>query len=449
MAEEPKTPTPSGIKRPVAPGTQKAVAADGRSIGDSTRGKKPAAKEAKPPPADPRKKTKVPTRPKKKNSDAAAKKRKKAGDQDILAEKAKGDRPRYVFVVPCFDGTGSESEAYAVSVVHELARRGSEILVITGKGSSEGEHVTVRRSNPLMMGRKAIRTFKPRHIIDWGYNIPAEFRRVDSPYEQVFKHTIGACNGLTRLIKSLQLRFGRAHRHHIHKQRALMGVSRTQFLAQSNLVAEDLKNAGVERGRIHVLPYGVDLEKYAPSAAGAEAKALRKQHGFGDGEVVFLSVADDPNLVDLDLLRSTFTVIHGETSNVRLLHMGACNPGWSEAWFTHIDRPVKSEAVFAAADAFVHPAVYDACGAAVIQAMAAGLPVVTTENVGSLKLVKDSGGALFAPVRQDNAADRWTQAVKPLASDAEKRAQLGEAGRKAASQRTLQAFVDQLEDILK
>ncbi len=432
-------------KRPAARAAKVTVSEDKANSSDG------ASKE-KAPTSKPTKKSSSGAKAKQSASSGASKGKRsqaKKRESEVLAEKAKSARPRYAFVVPRFSRSGSQSEAYAVSVVHELARRGNEVLVVTGNGGeSEDEHVTVRRANPLIMGRKAIKTFKPRHIIDWGYNIPAEFRHVDSPYEQDLRHGIGACKGLTRLIKHIQFRFSRQHRSRIHKQRALMRVSKAQFLAQSDLVAEDLQGAGVDAARIHVLPYGVDLDRFSPDNNGTAAKSFRAEHGFTDDEVIFLCVTDDPDLVDIQSLRAVFTLVHQKNPHVRLLHMGTVDPGWKDTWFVHISRPEQPEAVYAAADALVHPAVHDSAAPVVIQAMAAALPVVTTDNIGSLQFVKDSGGALFVPSRGAQSEKSWIEAVEQLADNAAKRKQLGQAGRNAAAQRTLTNFVDQLEIIL-
>lgn len=439
-----RAPDSSGTKRPAARAAKVTVTEEAEdSPPAAPDAKKPASAHAKKSSAGGKAKKSAANRSKK-----GAKAQAKKNDSDELAEKAKSDRPRYAFVVPRFDRSGTQSEAYAVSVVHELARRGNEVLVITGSGQSDDEHVTIRRANPLIMGRKAIKTFKPRRIIDWGYNIPAEFRHVDSPYEQELRHSIGACKGLSRLVKQFHLHFSRHHRSYIHKQRALMRVSKAQFLAQSDLVAEDLKRAGVNADRIHLLPYGVDLDRFSPDNAGEAAKKLRSDHGFMAEDVVFLCVTDDPELVDIGSLRAVFSRVHEKNPHIRLLHMGEADPGWGDSWFVHISRAEQPEAVFGAADALVHPAVYDSAAPVVIQAMAAGLPVVTSENIGSLQLVRDSGGALFAPVRGPESKNAWSEAVQQLADSADKRKQLGHASRTAASRRTLASFVDRFEEAL-
>lgn len=368
--------------------------------------------------------------------------------RDVVAEKAKTERTKLAFVVPSFDGTGTESEAFAAAVVHELAARGYELLVISNNGASADDHVTVCKRTPLHLGRKSIKTFAPKAIVDWGYNMPAEFRRVGSPYEQIVKHSLQNHGGLGRLLKALKLRFSSHHRHHVHREKALMGVSQTVFLASSEGVAADLENAGVQRQRIQVLPYGVDLNRFKPAPLREQRTAVRREQRFAESDVVFLCMTDTEYHLDMDCLHDAFAKAREDHPNIRLLLAGEDCPKWSEPWVARASSEMSAAKLLAGSDALLHPAFYDPGSPMPIQAMAAGIPVITTEAVGEAKFVRDSGSALFAPIQTEGAAEAWTQAVVQLADSEDTRKRLGECGRTAAEQRGLARFVDQLERTL-
>lgn len=383
----------------------------------------------------------------KKTGDVARKSAKSASEPEAKARDA--DAVRYAFVVANFSRKGTESEAYAVEVVHELARRGRDVLVVTSSGKSGDERVRLKRSNPLIMGRKAIQKFAPHCIVDWGYNIPANVRRVDSPAEQIFQHKLNTCSTLTKWTEKLKAHFCKRHRCEVRNQKALLDVSKTRFIAPSKHVATDLKAAGVSPSRISVLPYGVDLTRFSPDLRATKGAEFRKSHGFNDSHILFMADTNHPRLRDLALLESVFLEATKQNPNIRLLLFGEYLPAWQHSWFKHVADIKETEAAFAGADAFVHPAVYDPCAPGVLQAMATGLPVLTTKDIGSAKLVRKSGGATLLSLAGDGADGKWTKAVLELASDEELRQQRGSAARQAVAQRTLESFVDELETILR
>jgi UDP-glucose:(heptosyl)LPS alpha-1,3-glucosyltransferase len=83
---------------------------------------------------------------------------------------------------------------------------------------------------------------------------------------------------------------------------------------------------------------------------------------------------------------------------------------------------------YAAADICVHPTFYDACSLVTLEAMAAGLAVITTRANGASELITHgvNGVVLDFP----HNAHALTAALRPLVRDANIRRALGEAGRR-------------------
>lgn len=101
----------------------------------------------------------------------------------------------------------------------------------------------------------------------------------------------------------------------------------------------------------------------------------------------------------------------------------------------------------AAADVFPWPAVGEAYGMAILEAQAAGLPVVAGAARGVPDVVRDGRSALLAPPDQPEAL---AQALDALLADPVLRAAMAEAARRfVASERTLAVTVPVLKDILE
>ncbi len=81
----------------------------------------------------------------------------------------------------------------------------------------------------------------------------------------------------------------------------------------------------------------------------------------------------------------------------------------------------------AAADLFCLPSLYEGLPLAILEAMAAGLPVVATAVAGVPEAVDDGTTGLLVPPED---ADALARALAALAADPERRRRMGEAGRR-------------------
>ncbi len=102
------------------------------------------------------------------------------------------------------------------------------------------------------------------------------------------------------------------------------------------------------------------------------------------------------------------------------------------------------------ADMFLHPAVSEGFGNAVMEAQAAALPVVCTDADGLRENIAD-GETGFAVARRDPSA--LAAALARLAADRDLRRRMGEAGRRRVSEhfdpaRQVDAFVALYEETI-
>ncbi len=99
-------------------------------------------------------------------------------------------------------------------------------------------------------------------------------------------------------------------------------------------------------------------------------------------------------------------------------------------------------------DVFVLPSVYECGGAVVLEAMAAGLPVIATRWGGPADYLDDNCGILIDPESTERFIDKLTEAMLALANDADRRVAMGTAGRaKAVEQFDWERKIDRMLEI--
>jgi len=202
----------------------------------------------------------------------------------------------------------------------------------------------------------------------------------------------------------------------------------------------------VDPARIERVYYGIDPRPFALAAgeAGAARGALRAAFGFGPEDVVFVCVARFAPQKAHDVLLRAFHAARAERPEdmgLRLLLVGDDPFGdgrrRAEALadelglradgavhFAGIRRDVPQ--VLASSDVFVMSSLWEGLGLVFLEAMAAGLPVLSTRVSAIPEVVVDGEtGVLVAPADPGALA----RAMLGLAGDAELRERMGRAGR--------------------
>jgi UDP-glucose:(heptosyl)LPS alpha-1,3-glucosyltransferase len=95
------------------------------------------------------------------------------------------------------------------------------------------------------------------------------------------------------------------------------------------------------------------------------------------------------------------------------------------------------EELYPDADVLVLPTREDVWGIAIVEAMAAGVPVVTSDTAGARAAVEEAGAGTIVPTGDVRSL---RQAVAALVANPDRRAELGRRGRAAAARYGLDAF---------
>jgi glycosyltransferase involved in cell wall biosynthesis len=164
--------------------------------------------------------------------------------------------------------------------------------------------------------------------------------------------------------------------------------------------------------------------------------AVREQLGIGPDELVIAMVTVLRAGKGHEIAAQALARLREQHPNMRLLVAGdgpdrerverlATPPGDAMLMTGHRDDVM---ALMDASDVLLHPTFVDAFPTTLLEAMAAGLPVVATAVGGIPEIVEDGVTGVLVPAPP--TADAVVEALAPLLDDAERRRELGAAGRK-------------------
>jgi UDP-glucose:(heptosyl)LPS alpha-1,3-glucosyltransferase len=184
------------------------------------------------------------------------------------------------------------------------------------------------------------------------------------------------------------------------------------IIAISDMVKQDMMHwYQIPEERITVVYNGVDIEHFHPRNRQYREE-IRRRHGIGE-ELVILFVSNNFRMKGLGfLIRALAEVKKEDHPSLRLLVLGrnrkepylrlAKKIGISEevVFAGSTDEPEK---YYGAADLLVHPTFYDACSLTVLEALASGLPVITTHCNGASGIITEGQeGFVISDPRDDH-----------------------------------------------
>ncbi len=175
------------------------------------------------------------------------------------------------------------------------------------------------------------------------------------------------------------------------------GGNFSKIIAISDMVKRDLMHwYPIPEERIAVVYNGVDIENFHPRNRQYREE-IRRRHGIGKEEWVLLFVSNNFRMKGLSFLMKALADIKKRGSPpFKLLILGRDR----QATYLRLAREIgiSKEVVFAgstnepekyygASDLLIHPTFYDACSLTVLEALASGLPVITTHSNGASGII--------------------------------------------------------------
>lgn len=239
--------------------------------------------------------------------------------------------------------------------------------------------------------------------------------------------------------------------------RKLFGCWGRKVVAISEAVRTHLvDDFNIEKSRIALVHNGIDLEFFNKAYSKEEKDAIRRTFGLRDGPVVGIiarlsSVKGHEYLVKamktaVQNVKSAQLFIVGEGREEQGLRALVKGLGIEKS--VNFTRPVfDTSMALSVMDVFVMPSIKEGLGLAIIEAMAAGRPVVASDTGGIYSVIKDNVTGLLVP---PGDSKRLAEAILKMLEDRELAARLALNGQRFVRQNfSLSDMADKVEAVYK
>jgi UDP-glucose:(heptosyl)LPS alpha-1,3-glucosyltransferase len=362
-------------------------------------------------------------------------------------------------------GTGG-TERYLDLVARHLAERGHEVTIVC--------RTHERAPHPSVRFRVLRRHVPGRAWQMWAFAQDVERHVRQSDHDVVFglgrtwtHDVVRLGGGLHATWLELERRDSRRARLFGPKlkdvltvrieERALAPGAYVKVVANSAMVERDVTaRMGVPAEAIEVVHNGVDVERFRPELRASEGQRVRAEAGLAEGERALLFLGSGFARKGLDRLLAAFALLAPDRPTWRLVVVGydRAPAVWRvRAQALGIADKVRflggrrdAEACYAAADLYCLPTRYDPFANSTVEALASGLPVLTTDTNGGAEVIRTGESGEVLPGDAD--AERLRAALFEWTRPGRAEAARG-AAREVALANTAERMVARSAEILE
>ena len=312
------------------------------------------------------------------------------------------------------------AEAYLKRLAGGLSRAGHEMRLFTDASWPTNEWrwgpITRLRGETPRRFADELEKARPKEQCDlllslervWRCDV---YRAGDGIHQAWLRRRDAASSRARKLLGT----FGGSHRDTLELEQALFTGGARRVIANSEMVkseAQDFYDYPPEQ--IDVVPNGVPLADFR---VGPEARRLRRRNlGLDENDIAVLFVGSGWGRKGL---RFAIDAVASLGKNFRLLVAGRGRRRLTNARSIRLLGAVRDLPVlYAAADIFLLPTLYDPFSNACLEALAAGLPVITTRANGFSEIIEN--GVHGSIVEQASDIEQLRAALR-FWSDSERR----------------------------
>ncbi len=234
------------------------------------------------------------------------------------------------------------------------------------------------------------------------------------------------------------------HRYTLLAERRLFQSAHLKaVICNSKMVKQEIiTHFDTHPDKLHVIYNGIDMQHYNTGLREQHRTPIRQRHGIPKNACVFLFVGSGYQRKGLATTLKAFASL---PSNAHLIVVG------KDKQLKHYQNIVTPrihyigsvddvKPYYGCADAFILPTLYDPFANAVLEAMACGLPIITSNKCGAVDIIEQGENGFICDALDTK---NITQAMQTLL-EPEHRQRIGQAGLKRVQGFTLNAMSEQL-----
>jgi len=312
------------------------------------------------------------------------------------------------------------AERYAVNLAKGMAELGHDVHVFCGKNNMKKKNnITVHKvsylKTPSPVKNLSFSKNSAKLIAKENFDIvnglaqifPQDIYRVGDPLHINWLRTFSS-NPVKKVMKYLNPRdLALLYiEKNIFKQGNYKRIITNSHMSKAQVV----HYYNVPEEKIKVVHNGVDLNKFNSDEKPGLRKSIRKNLGIKKDEVILLFAGNDFRRKGLQFAMQCVANLIKKGLKVKLLIAGRQKAGpylrlvrkngYADniLFLGHVE---KIESVFCASDMFILPTFYDPFSNVCLEAMACGLPVITTRLNGAAEIIEDkvSGFVVDSPLQ--------------------------------------------------
>lgn len=313
------------------------------------------------------------------------------------------------------------AERYAANLCHTLAEMGHHVWVLAEKFDPEIHpaliHIPIKVNRATSWSRnnsfhensqQALKEIDPDAVLALSRSFPSDAFRVSDPLHR-FWMTIRYPGKIHRFLQTLNPR----HRTILKLEKGILNPANTRMIITNSQLSKKIIREYYDypAERIHVIYNGVDHRQFSPgSYLSAE-----------NGEIRLLFVGQDFKRKGLTPVIQALGEARKAGFNCNLRVIGRDNPAPYQSLAAQLglaenitfEGPSKTiQDAYRTADLFVFPTFYDPFANVCLEALACGLPVITTTTNGSSEIIDEGVDGFVVDGAPDTLAHQLAEKLK-------------------------------------
>ncbi|PKN66946.1 MAG: hypothetical protein CVU54_17655 [Deltaproteobacteria bacterium HGW-Deltaproteobacteria-12] len=229
-----------------------------------------------------------------------------------------------------------------------------------------------------------------------------------------------------------------------------------KFVAVSSLTKKIfLQEYPIDPDLVDVIHPGVDLQDYAQQDKAFVRQSIRRELGINDADPVILFASMNFEIKGLDDILPALAKLKAQNRKFKLIVAGKGNIKkytrmtkefriLSDVIFTGPINKEKMIRMYLSCDLYVMLSKFDTFGMVVLEAMAAGLPVIISSNVGAQDLVQEGENGFII---KDTSDSDYVAARIALLCDENMSRPMGQKAYQTATQNTWDRVVAKYQEL--